>query len=138
MTSLLRSGSRSSSDENNSRFPSDVPRFDENNEHPLDTWCERYGVVVTAWHWRVVGVCSLGVASEASELLCLGYVLPILEFGGNLVSDIEKGHISAAAFAGMMVGGLGVGFMSDRHGRKPWLIVCSAIAAASGFAGENV
>ena len=47
----------------------------------------------------------------------------------------HQGHISAAAFAGMMIGGLGVGLASDHHGRRPWLIVCSAVAAASGFAG---
>ena len=91
--------------------------------------CKRSDVLVQ------VGICALGVASEASELLCLSYVLPLLEQEENFE---DLGSISAAAFAGMMIGGLAVGFASDVHGRKPWLVVCSMIAAASGIAGDIV
>ena len=45
---------------------------------PLDEWMVSAGVRVGGWHARQVACCALGVASEASEVMCIGYILPVL------------------------------------------------------------
>lgn len=59
---------------------------------------------------------SLGVAnsSDASEILCLSYILSDVNFEASILNGNDGGSLAAAVFFGMLVGGLLVGTM----GRK--------------------
>jgi VNT family MFS transporter (synaptic vesicle glycoprotein 2) len=83
----------------------------------------------TSWshHWRYWAIfASLGVAnsSDASEILCLSYILSDNTFQHRMLLDTawRGGLLAAAVFLGMLLGGLLVGTLGDRLGRRPMLL----------------
>uniref|UniRef100_A0A7S2UED8 Major facilitator superfamily (MFS) profile domain-containing protein n=1 Tax=Attheya septentrionalis TaxID=420275 RepID=A0A7S2UED8_9STRA len=93
---------------------------------------------------------SLGVANsaDASELLCLSYLLSNQDFATYMLKDGSAGMVAAAAFFGMLVGGLWVGTFADNiargdsqthpfaflQGRKPSLVMGLGVNAFAGIA----
>ncbi|VEU38832.1 unnamed protein product [Pseudo-nitzschia multistriata] len=84
---------------------------------------------------------SLGVAnsSDATEILCISYMLGDPVFRSNMLGEREGGDgashgsglLAAAVFLGMLLGGLVVGTMGDWIGRKPMLLLglsCNSVA----------
>ena len=76
---------------------------------------------------------SLGVAnsSDASEILCLSYILSNETFSEHMLQGQSGGGLAAAVFFGMLVGGLFIGTLGDWFGRKPMLLVglsCNVVA----------
>mmetsp|Transcript_10769 Transcript_10769/g.25668 ORF Transcript_10769/g.25668 Transcript_10769/m.25668 type:complete len:673 (-) Transcript_10769:72-2090(-) len=109
----------------------------------------------SSWRqWKYWGIIlSLGVAnsSDASEILCISYILSDEQFqkdilrsqgsGGEESGGINRGGLLAAAvFFGMLIGGLIVGTMGDWIGRRPMLLLglgCNAVAGViSAFAPD--
>lgn len=76
---------------------------------------------------------SLGVAnsSDASEILCLSYILSDKNFEEQILQGRSGGVLAAAVFFGMLMGGLFIGTLGDWFGRKPMLLVglgCNIVA----------
>lgn len=89
--------------------------------------------------FQVIAISTLGLANaaDAIEVLCIGFILPALDPAWN-VSGPEQGVLSAAVFAGMLVGGLAGGALADSLGRRTALalaltvnLVFAAVAAAA-------
>jgi VNT family MFS transporter (synaptic vesicle glycoprotein 2) len=74
-------------------------------------------------------VLGLGNAADAVELLCVSFIIPELD---EDVRDTDKSILSAAVFAGMLVGGVAAGVVSDAMGRRRALAVCLIINAVFG------
>ena len=76
---------------------------------------------------------ALGVAnsSDATEILCISYILADPAFQDTVQRNHGAGLLAAAVFLGMFLGGLLVGTMGDWMGRKPTLmlgLICNAVA----------
>ena len=76
---------------------------------------------------------ALGVAnsSDATEILCISYILADPVFQETALVGHGAGLLAAAVFLGMLLGGLLVGTMGDWIGRKPMLLlglICNAVS----------
>lgn len=90
----------------------------------------------TRFTWVMLCVLGLANASDAVELLALGFIVPVLETsGGELaaVSGTGKAALQASIFGGMLVGGLFFGIAADSLGRRTTLAVSLAINASFGL-----
>ena len=101
-------------------------------------------------YWCII--LSLGVAnsSDASEILCLSYILSDATFRQTILNDTSdtstnntdgSGLVTGAVFFGMLLGGLIVGTMGDWIGRKPMLVlglVCNTTAGMLSVLAQNV
>ena len=88
---------------------------------------------------------SLGVAnsSDASEILCISYILSDKVFQDNILNDsaFGSGLLTGSVFLGMLLGGLIVGTMGDWIGRKPMLLlglICNSISGIISSMAWNV
>lgn len=72
---------------------------------------------MTALHWRVWLLASMGVFLDAFDLFIIGVAMPLLarEFG---TSPAETGLIAAASPSGAIFGAAVAGHIADRIGRK--------------------
>jgi MFS family permease len=102
---------------------------EEEDDHPIDRWSTQRNIEVGPSHRLIIATCSLGVAAEAAEIMCMGYVLPLIDFKDSVAM---RSHLSAAVFLGMLVGGLIFGILSDSIGRKPCLQIAMAVNATFG------
>jgi len=94
----------------------------------LDHEIERIGV--GPFHYYCLALLGLGNASDAVEILCIGYILPVYP---EEVSAFTKGTLTASVFAGMLVGGILCGLFGDRIGRKNCLLASVGINAVFGI-----
>jgi VNT family MFS transporter (synaptic vesicle glycoprotein 2) len=88
---------------------------------------------------------SLGVAnsSDASEILCLSYILSDASFEEHILKDTpwRAGLLAGSVFLGMLLGGLFIGTLGDWVGRKPILMVgllCNSLAGILSAFCANV
>ena len=105
------------------------------------------------FHLMALAVLGLANASDAVELLCLSFILPLLdgssssngkcggvdepthpgdEYAATYTTQ-NKALLSSGIFFGMLVGGLVFGVGADRWGRRVTLCVSLAINAAFGL-----
>jgi VNT family MFS transporter (synaptic vesicle glycoprotein 2) len=73
------------------------------------------------FQWLAVSILGLANAADAVEVLCIGFILPQVDVQFSITGP-EKGALSAAVFAGMLVGGLAGGSL-----------LAGAVADALGF-----
>ena len=114
------------------------------------------------FQYMALAILGLANASDAVELLCLSFILPVLDGSGasnhrcggvdeslvalgvNATSTAvalestaytsqAKALLSAGIFIGMLVGGLVFGVAADRYGRRGTLVVSLSINAAFGL-----
>ena len=113
----------------------------------LDTFLERaYSQDTSTIKWQYwIIMLSLGVAnsSDASEILCLSYILSDASFEDNMLQDSpwRAGLLAGSVFLGMLLGGLFIGTLGDWIGRKPVLLVgliCNSCAGILSAACGNV
>ena len=80
-------------------------------------------------------LCATGLtwSGDAMELAVLAYVLPRLrdEFG---LSQAVADGLASTVFAGMLVGSLAWGALSDAYGRRRGWLVTTALTALAGLA----
>jgi MFS family permease len=78
---------------------------------------------------------ALGMAnsSDASEILCLSYILADPVFKENILKDSTGGLLTGSVFCGMLLGGLYIGIYSDRIGRRPALLAGLVLNGAAGI-----
>ena len=90
---------------------------------------------------------ALGVAnsSDASEILCISYIMGDEVFQDTMLDSSggssSSGLLAGAVFLGMLLGGLTVGTMGDRMGRKPMLLlglICNSISGVLSAFAQNV
>jgi MFS transporter, putative metabolite transport protein len=77
---------------------------------------------MTAMQWRIWSLAAAGKFFEGFVVFMTGIALPLIvrEFH---IGAAEKGFISAASLAGILVGAVGLGGLSDHFGRKRMFIV---------------
>lgn len=79
-------------------------------------------------HYRNLSILGLGNAADAAEVLAIGYILDALRESGDL-SNFDEGLLASALFVGMLIGGLIMGFLGDRIGRRGVFIVAPLLYA---------
>ncbi|WVQ83853.1 hypothetical protein IAT38_005997 [Cryptococcus sp. DSM 104549] len=84
------------------------------NEGGLEETLEKLGF--GAYHWRLLALCGFGWMSDNSALQCVAVILPRVQVHFDLSSKVV-GLLSASTMAGMMVGAVGWGVISDLLGR---------------------
>ncbi|HUA98437.1 MAG TPA: MFS transporter [Terracidiphilus sp.] len=92
-------------------------------------------VPMTAMQRRIWGLAAAGKFFEGFVVFMTGVAVPLIarEFQ---ISPTEKGLVTAASLAGILVGALGLGGLSDYFGRKSMFIVEMIIFTA--FLGATV
>jgi len=92
-------------------------------------------VPMTAMQRRIWGLAAAGKFFEGFVVFMTGVAVPLIarEFQ---ISPTEKGFVTAASLAGILVGALGLGGLSDYFGRKSMFIVEMIIFTA--FLGATV
>ena len=105
---------------------------DDNDSRTLDNAnSEQY-----PWRYWLIYM-SLGIAnsSDASEILCLSYILSIPQFEDHILHHAawRAGLLAATVFMGMLIGGLVVGGASDSLGRQPLLVTGLAVNSIAGL-----
>ncbi|ODN74810.1 hypothetical protein L202_07125 [Cryptococcus amylolentus CBS 6039] len=81
----------------------------------LEETLERVGF--GAYHWRLLALCGFGWMSDNSALQCIAVILPRVQIHFNLSSQVV-GLLSACTMAGMMIGAVSWGVISDILGRS--------------------
>src|SRR6185369_9553315 len=79
-------------------------------------------VPMTRMQWRIWGLATAGKFFEGLVVFMTGVALPLMveEFG---LSPAEKGIVSAAPLAGIMVGAIALGGLADIYGRRYMFVV---------------
>lgn len=79
--------------------------------------------IPAALTWRVVGICLFMIFVEGYDVGIYGAVLPTLTHGtGWVLSELQLGAIASCSLAGMMIGAMGAGTLSDLLGRRTMLL----------------
>jgi MFS family permease len=86
-------------------------------------------------YWLIFLSLGLANSSDASEILCLSYILSEKRFEDVILHDEawRKSLLAAAVFLGMLMGGLFVGALGDWHGRRPMLLVGLTTNSVAGL-----
>nr|ODN86021.1 membrane transporter [Cryptococcus depauperatus CBS 7841] len=92
----------------------DAAFVEEQRKRGLEETLERLGF--GPYHWRLLALCGFGWMSDNSALQCIAVILPRVQIHFDLSSRIV-GLLSASTMAGMMVGAVGWGVISDILGR---------------------
>ena len=79
-------------------------------------------IPMTGMQWRIWLLASAGKFFEGLVVFMTGVALPLIvkDFG---LSPVEKGIVSAAPLAGIMVGALALGGLADIYGRRRMFVV---------------
>ncbi|MFM6847824.1 MAG: MFS transporter [Terrabacter sp.] len=76
--------------------------------------------------WLVTLLCWLIVVFDGYDLIVYGTTIPsLLKERGWGLSPASAGFIGSLAFAGMLVGALGAGYLADRLGRRRTILWCT-------------
>ena len=83
-------------------------------------------------YWSLMLVLGVANSSDATEILCISYILADPVFQETVLGSHGAGLLAAAVFLGMLLGGLLVGAMGDWIGRKPMLVLGLVLNAVAG------
>ncbi|WWD21884.1 hypothetical protein CI109_106372 [Kwoniella shandongensis] len=101
-------------DERRGEVEMGTTRGSSGRERGLEETLERLGF--GAYHWRLLALCGFGWMSDNSALQCIAVILPRVQVHFDLSSKVV-GLLSASTMAGMMIGAVGWGVVSDLLGR---------------------
>jgi len=87
-----------------------------------------------SFHVWLTLILTLGNAADAVEVMSIGLVLPNLTH----LSDADKGALTAAVFAGALVGAVAWGLAGDLVGRRPALVASLLLNGLSALASSAV
>jgi MFS transporter, VNT family, synaptic vesicle glycoprotein 2 len=123
--------SNGGAESNASPASSDGVMVASSSEHDSSVW-NQY-----PWRYWLMYFC-LGIAnsSDASEILCLSYVLSVDRFDATILHHTawRGGLLAATVFMGMLLGGLIVGAAGDGAlGRQPLLVMGLAVNSLAGL-----
>lgn len=89
----------------------------------------------TGWfHWKLLLICGFGNASDAVEMMALGYIGPTTAQCDYNMDGNKKAWLNSSLFIGMIIGGILWGSFSDNAGRRRSLMVSLLL---NGFAGAG-
>jgi len=89
----------------------------------------------TGWfHWKLLLICGFGNASDAVEMMALGYINPTTAQCDYKMDGSKKAWLNSSLFIGMIIGGILWGSFSDNAGRRRSLMVSLLV---NGFAGTG-
>jgi AAHS family 4-hydroxybenzoate transporter-like MFS transporter len=77
---------------------------------------------------RVLAICFLTAMIDGFDTLILAFIAPLVGKAFAL-SPVEIGKLFAINFTGAVIGGLGIGPLADRFGRRAMLLVSLVMAA---------
>lgn len=92
-------------------------------------------------YWSMMLALGVANSSDATEILCISYMLNDHGFKEHILYDNHGGLLAAAVFLGMLLGGLIVGTMGDWIGRRPMLLLgllCNAVAGFLSALAPNI
>ncbi|AXG14752.1 MFS transporter [Intrasporangium calvum] len=76
--------------------------------------------------WLVTLLCWLIVVFDGYDLIVYGTTIPaLLEEPGWHLTPATAGFVGSLAFAGMLIGALGAGYLADRLGRRRTILWCT-------------
>ncbi|RXK39614.1 membrane transporter [Tremella mesenterica] len=102
-------------------------------ERGLEETLERIGM--GAYHWRLLALCGFGWMSDNSALQCIAVILPRVQVHYDLTARVV-GLLSASTMAGMMIGAVGWGVLSDILGRALPFNATLLLTAVFGIAAS--
>jgi AAHS family 4-hydroxybenzoate transporter-like MFS transporter len=88
---------------------------------------------VTRFHVWLLVISSFVTLFDGLDFALISYVLPYLRDELHL-DEAMMGYVTAAAFAGQMIGSLFGSYVADLYGRRPVIIWCTILGAAFTFA----
>ncbi|MGV0744749.1 MFS transporter [Mycolicibacterium sp. XJ870] len=109
----------------NGEVPSTVKKSvqDYIDERPL--WADGTAAPstpITSMQWRIWSLASAGKFFEGMVVFMTGVALPLISIEFNLTAT-DKGFVTAASLAGILVGATLLGSLADTYGRKRMFIV---------------
>lgn len=109
-----------------------------NNNNTCYTHNHNSGVPLSAFrnqwkYWSLMLALGVANSSDATEILCISYILADPVFQNTVLGDHGAGLLAAAVFLGMFLGGLLVGTLGDWIGRKPVLLLGLVLNAIAGI-----
>ncbi|MFD9664845.1 MFS transporter [Rhodococcus sp. NPDC059968] len=81
---------------------------------------------ITRSHWVWITILSFIYACDWADIFSLSYAIPAMRQTWNL-STTQIGALTSCAFAGMAIGAVVGGRLSDRFGRRPTLIAGTVV-----------
>jgi len=90
------------------------------------------GLTFNRYHVLILVISSLVTFFDGLDFALVSFTLPYLEEEMNL-SEAMLGYVSAAAFAGQMVGSLIGSYIADIVGRRPVILWCTILSAVLTF-----
>ena len=115
-------------------------RLDEGNELLGSSPSQKISVIDNCLNNPKPGVAlnialslAAGNAADAVEIMCVGFIMSEM----SDISSYKKALLSSAVFMGMLLGGLGCGYLSDIIGRRPCLLYSLGINTLAGLASAG-
>ncbi|KAI3385162.1 hypothetical protein SNEBB_000043 [Seison nebaliae] len=99
----------------------------------MDDLLEVEDISFGKFQWLLLVICGIANSSDAVEMLCISFILPIIECDLNINSTM-KGYLITALFLGMMCGSFIWGSLADIYGRKRILIIAMIFNTISALA----
>eukprot|EP00945_MAST-04E_sp_MAST-4E-sp1_P008533 g8533.t1 len=110
-----------------------VPNGASGDSKSVDSFADEVGV--NRFHYILICIMGLANVGDATEVISMGYIIASESFATEFGDDITgKETLTAAIFFGMLLGGIGVGVVGERIGRKRLLLATLAINSFAGCA----
>ncbi len=90
------------------------------------------GVKFTRYHFGILFLSCLVTFFDGLDFSLIAYTLPYIRDEMGL-DEAMMGNVSAAAFAGQMIGSLAGSYLADVFGRRPVILVCTVLSALLTF-----
>jgi AAHS family benzoate transporter-like MFS transporter len=90
------------------------------------------GARLNGFHFKVLIMCSLLMIVDGYDMVSYGTVISHLMDEWHM-DPVAAGTLGSVALVGMLVGGLLIAPLADRHGRRPLMITCVTIASLASF-----
>lgn len=90
------------------------------------------GARLNGFHLGVVVLCSLLMIVDGYDMVSYGTVIAHLMQDWDM-DPVSAGILGSMALVGMLIGGMVIAPLADRHGRRPLMIGCVAVASTAAF-----
>jgi AAHS family 4-hydroxybenzoate transporter-like MFS transporter len=78
---------------------------------------------LTRFHWRLLGLTALLTLLDGYDITAISFAAPELAKAWGIADRSAFGSVFAASLAGMLIGAPALGWLGDRIGRKPVVVV---------------